>query len=230
MRKTIVRKRHDEDEVGNWAVSLSDLVMNLLCFFVLLLAVSQIDAMRYKDVAQSLGDALGRKEAADTKAAPLRLAVDQRQRDLQTIQARLAQRIGPIRDQAELALRPDAVALSLKSGILFDLGRADLRPGDYALLDAIAAPLLDIPCRIVVEGHTDNLPIQSAQFPSNWELSAARASAVARYLIGKGFAKDRLQIVGCADTRPVAPNETAKGEPIPDNQARNRRIVILVSP
>jgi chemotaxis protein MotB len=219
----VKKRKHEEDE--NWAISLSDMVMNLMCFFILLLAMSQVDQKKYAAVAESLGTALGAKQAAkpqeEVPTGDVRLPVDTRQKDLAAIRMQLSQRISNLKDYAEVEQRADSVALSLKSAVLFDLGRADLRSKDQAMLDAVTAPLLDIPCRIVV---------QSAQFPSNWELSAARASAVARYLIGKGFAKDRLQIVGYADTKPVVPNDSAKGDPLPDNQARNRRIVILVSP
>ena len=98
------------------------------------------------------------------------------------------------------------------------------------LLGIITRPLLDIPYKITVEGHSDNIPIQSTQFPSNWELSSARASAVARYLIAQGFPKEKIQVVGLADTRPLVPNQDDNGDPIPENQSRNRRIVILVTP
>ena len=94
----------------------------------------------------------------------------------------------------------------------------------------MAPALLDIPYRVKVEGHTDNIPIKSSCFPSNWELSASRASAVARFFIDTGVPADRLEVVGLADTRPEAPNEDLYGKPIQENQARNRRIVILVTP
>jgi chemotaxis protein MotB len=80
--------------------------------------------------------------------------------------------------------------------------------------------------RITVEGHTDDEPINSPQFPSNWELSAARAAAVVRYFIEHGIPADRLRAAGYADTHPLAPNRDAAGNPIPENQAKNRRVVI----
>ena len=80
--------------------------------------------------------------------------------------------------------------------------------------------------RITVEGHTDDAPISSAQFPSNWELSAARAAAVVRFFVEHGVAADRLRAAGYADTRPLAPNRDDAGNPIPENQAKNRRVAI----
>ena len=82
---------------------------------------------------------------------------------------------------------------------------------------------------IFVEGHTDDSPISSERYPSNWELSAARASLVVRMLENKGFRKDRLSPQGFADSRPILPNRDEAGKPIPDNQAQNRRVVIRIA-
>ena len=80
--------------------------------------------------------------------------------------------------------------------------------------------------QITIEGHTDDAPISTAQFPSNWELSTARASAVVHYFLEQGIAAQKLRAAGYADTFPVAPNRDSAGKPIPENQARNRRVVI----
>lgn len=126
--------------------------------------------------------------------------------------------------------REGGYAVTLKGAVLFDRASADLRPASIPYLDSIAASLTQTPYSVTVEGHTDNLPIQSFVYPSNWELSAARAARVARYLIDRGVAPSRLRIAGFADTRPVAPNDTAQGQPLPENQARNRRVVVLINP
>lgn len=225
-----IKKKPDEEE--GWALSMADMMTNLLCFFVLLLAMSKIDEQSYRAVSESMAEAMGTADKLPPKAvqSSVRIEIDQKQKDLWTIQAELKKIVAPLKDLASVELRPDSVAVSLKGNVLFDSGRAELRPRDLQLLETLTAPLLGIPYRITVEGHTDNIPMQSAQFPSNWELSAARAGAVARYLISRGFQPDRLQIVGLADTKPTAPNMTEKGIPIPENQARNRRVVILVSP
>jgi chemotaxis protein MotB len=82
--------------------------------------------------------------------------------------------------------------------------------------------------RIVVEGHTDNIPIYSRDFPSNWELSAARASTVVRLLESKGLPRTNLRPVGLAETEPISPNTDEQGASIPENQAKNRRIVVKI--
>jgi len=107
-------------------------------------------------------------------------------------------------------------------GVLFDSGRAVLRPEGARLLAPIAASLRGLPNPIRVEGHTDNAPIATAQFPSNWDLSAIRASAVVRTLIANRIPDGRLQASGYGDTRPIADNGTTAG------RASNRRVEIYV--
>ncbi|HUA72952.1 MAG TPA: OmpA family protein, partial [Solirubrobacteraceae bacterium] len=111
----------------------------------------------------------------------------------------------------------------LTDNLLFDSGSATLQPGADQLLDEVAQLLnLDPTHPITVEGHTDNQPIATAQFPSNWELSTARATNVVRFLIGRGVNRYRLGAVGYADLHPIASNATAAG------RAQNRRVEIVL--
>lgn len=119
--------------------------------------------------------------------------------------------------------------LELNSAAFFDSGLATLSPAGEAILRPIAAKLQGDEYRgyrVTVEGHTDDNPIHTAQFPSNWELSTARAAAVAHYLVDQGIPAERLRAAGYADTFPKAPNRDAAGKPIAENQAQNRRVVI----
>jgi len=117
----------------------------------------------------------------------------------------------------------------LSSAAFFASGTATLSdPGQSilaSLLGRLQSPAFAA-YRITVEGHTDDEPISSAQFPSNWELSAGRAAAVVRFFVEHGVPADRLRAAGYADTHPLAPNRDAAGNPIPENQATNRRVVI----
>lgn len=106
--------------------------------------------------------------------------------------------------------------------ILFDSGSARLKPGFMAILDTLAPQLARLPNSIEVDGHTDSVPISTAAFPSNWELSAARAGAVIRYLATRGLKPAQLSAAGYADTRPVDTNATREG------RARNRRVELIV--
>ena len=117
----------------------------------------------------------------------------------------------------------------ISSAAFFGPGSATLSASGAELLRDVAVTvnsprLADY--KITVEGHTDDRPIRSSQFPSNWELSTARAAAVVRFLLNAGVPATRLRAAGYADTFPLVPNHDVNGQPIPENQARNRRVVI----
>jgi chemotaxis protein MotB len=106
--------------------------------------------------------------------------------------------------------------------VLFDLGEATLRPQGAQVLDAIAPALKNLPNEMVIEGHTDNLPISDAQFASNWELSTQRATTVLRHLLTRGLAARKVAAAGYADQRPLARDSSA------GSRARNRRVAIVI--
>jgi chemotaxis protein MotB len=117
------------------------------------------------------------------------------------------------------------MVVELSENILFDSGRKDLKKEGQVALEEVAGVLGSIADRnFQIAGHTDDVPIRSARFPSNWELSTARAVVVARFLEEKGVARKRLSAAGYADAQPVASNETAEG------RAQNRRIEIVLMP
>jgi flagellar motor protein MotB len=126
---------------------------------------------------------------------------------------------------ASVELIPDkAVRILLTSDLLFDTGKADLKPGAIDALKHIATILQRIPYQVTLAGHTDDIPIHTQYFPSNWELSTARASAVARFLIEQmHIPAERLCVSGYADMRPLRPNSSD------ENRAVNRRVEILIS-
>ncbi len=114
------------------------------------------------------------------------------------------------------------VRVEMQDDILFPLGSADLGESGKRLLDRLTDGLASRDIAIQVEGHTDDLPIATARFPSNWELSSYRATTVARYLIERGVERDRIQVSGHADTRPRVPNDSR------ENRARNRRVSLVL--
>lgn len=224
------RPRSDQDPDSGWSLTLADMMTLLLCFFVLMLSVTKVDREKYDAMSSVMAQAMGGKNVptprAVTESGAVRSDVGAEPKNLFELQLELAALIGEDRDHVDLKMRaePHAVAISLGDRILFDLGKADLRPEARTLLARLAKPLSGTNYALTIEGHTDNLPIQSAQFPSNWELSSARASAVARFFIEDGFPKERIRVVGLADTKPVAKNNTDNG------RRKNRRVVILVRP
>ena len=228
----IVRfRRTDERDSGAWELSFADMMTLILCFFILVVTVSEVDSTQYDKVAESLGDAMGRKVAPEPKPQPeVPSEWRQKLKTLAEVRDEIKGRIQSVPDAASLEMRPDSVAVNLRGAVFFDLGSAELTSTAQDILARITPPLLDIPYRITVEGHTDNIPIRSDRYPSNWELSSARASAVTRYLIDQGFPEHQIQVKGLADTRPMVANTDQWGDAIPANQAQNRRIVILVEP
>ena len=134
----------------------------------------------------------------------------------------LAGRFEDMGESVEVSTVADRVQLRVKDNILFPTGEASLSSPGESLLDRLARRLADSDYRITVEGHTDNRPIETWRYPSNWELSAARAAAVVRQLIEAGIRPQRLHAVGLADTQPIASNDSAAG------RAENRRVDLVL--
>jgi len=124
--------------------------------------------------------------------------------------------------QVRLTQLPRGIAVEINASVLFAPGQAQLQAESIAALEAVAAVLVPTPDAVQVEGHTDNLPIASTQFPSNWELASARASSVVRLFVATGVSPARLTASGYADNRPMEPNDT------PEGRARNRRVTLMI--
>lgn len=227
----IPKKKPQRVDDGGWRLTLADMMTLILCFFVLMISVAKVDQSRYEAMSDILAEAMKGKAAPSKRTAEQATTrVNKKSKNLFELQLDLAKLLGKESRAVNLKLRPDAVAINLKGGVFFQLGSADLTSEALRILDKLETPLMEAKYKLTIEGHSDNLPIHSAQFPSNWELSSARASSVARYFIAQGFPKDDIQVMGLADTRPLAPNADKQGVPIPANQSKNRRVVILVRP
>lgn len=125
-------------------------------------------------------------------------------------------------DSMALDRTADRLVIRMKSAILFREAQAALTPAAERVLAGLAPVLARAPTRLRVEGHTDDVPIRSSQFPSNWELSTARAISVIRYLEENGIDRDRLSVAGYGEFHPLAPNDSA------ERRALNRRVEIVV--
>ncbi len=126
-------------------------------------------------------------------------------------------------DMVEVQSGPNGIRVRVKGALLFDAGAADVRAQAQPFLDTLFQVLGKFGYYLLVEGHTDSTPISTARFPSNWELSGDRASAVLRYLISKGVSPMRLTSVGLADNYPLTGNDTAEG------RAKNRRVEFVLT-
>jgi chemotaxis protein MotB len=118
--------------------------------------------------------------------------------------------------------KPLWIELEIKADVLFPSGSAEIQPAAVAVLESIAAILRPLPAPVRVEGHTDNRPISTTQFPSNWELSGARASRIVRLFEKLGIASNRMSVAGQGEVQPIADNGTEEG------RNRNRRVTLIV--
>ena len=238
-----------------WLVSYADFVTLLFAFFVVLYASAQIDkqrATRLSDAINSAFQQLGIFEKANHKPGAVepkitlptsvnaahdlshwaqlghgQLGADQKKEDFNAIQTELERALAKeiTRNEVALHLEPDGLVVSLREIGFFDSGSAQIKSQAIATVHRIAGFLRDRQCALRVEGHTDNVPIHTATFASNWELSTARATSLVKLLIeSDGFAPDRLSAAGYAEFHPVADNKSVLGQQL------NRRVDIVVAP
>ncbi|HLV00435.1 MAG TPA: flagellar motor protein MotB [Acidobacteriota bacterium] len=212
-----------EEGAPAWVVTFGDMMSLLLTFFVLLFSFSEIDAVRYRALSDAIREAFGVHKAEqmfDTPTAPDSLVTD-----TGGATGELLNQLQSIIPQAFPGALPDhgegqGVLLTVPGKLLFESGRDDLNPDVKPQLRKIAELLMVRDnLTLQVEGHTDDVPINTARFRSNWELSAARAIAVIRFLIEEcGVPSSRLAAAGYADSRPLVKNDS------PENRERNRRV------
>ena len=243
------RGRHDRrysDEVDNherWLVSYADFMTLLFAFFVVMYALSSVNEGKYRILSNAMVTAFNAAQGnpATTpgtvvlppiavvqkpNAAPKAPDADkQRQRDkMRNVAKDILAVMAPLIEQGKVRVLETSrgVTIEINDSILFSPGQALLQPPLVKALRAIADVLAPTDFPVTIEGHTDNVPIRNAQFPSNWELSAVRATTVLRLFADAGVAADRLTAIGYADTRPVESNLSIEG------RARNRRVSILI--
>ncbi|MBM3581757.1 MAG: hypothetical protein FJX37_07310 [Alphaproteobacteria bacterium] len=209
----------EEAEDESWLTTYADAVTLLMAFFVMLLSMSSFDVARFEKAAEEIrGDFSGRKAQG-----PISLMKEEVQDLVYEVQA----------DQAvTVETSGRGLSIELASGAFYKSGSSEIREEAVPVLAKIAETL-GAPryayYLFSVEGHTDDVPINTPRYPSNWELSTGRATAVVRFFIEHGLDPEKLRAVGFAETRPKAVNRDASGAPIPANQALNRRVTIEVS-
>lgn len=231
------RKHHEEHQNHEgWAIPYGDLVTLLLAFFVVMYSISQVNEGKYRIVSDSLNAAfrghpttldpvqVGAAAAAMLAAPVVQLPGEVRAMALRQLAEQAEQAMGPLIQQGLVDVeRGDGkLSIAIRSDMLFDSGSAAPSPAAQSVARLLGEVLRDFPVDIKVEGHTDNVPVVSGAFPSNWELSAARATSVVHLLVAGGVVPQHLAAVGYGEYRPVAPNATA------DGRNANRRVVLLV--
>ncbi|WP_404468722.1 flagellar motor protein MotS [Sutcliffiella horikoshii] len=242
------RKKKVSVESGapKWMVTFSDLFMLVLVFFILLFSMSQIDLVKFKAVAESFKQVniLDYNPSAVPFEHPTDFSVntestnnqedvaenekqtqeneDSLQELLVEVQTFLAE--NDLEDVVVANRTERGIVLVLEEKVLYETAEARILPIAHPFLDKVGTLLTKIPNLVKVEGHTDNRPISTEKFPSNWELSAARASSVIRYLVDShDLDPERFIAVGYGDTRPIVENTSNA------NYQKNRRVEIVIS-
>lgn len=247
-------------KIPPYMATFADLMTLLLCFFILLLSMAEIDVIRYKMIAQTMANAFGVDETVQPdpipagtsvikqtfspnptqtllevdltqQADPLLRPISAKEVDLflQAQKEALAQQLEHSLQQAiksgqlRIETRTDRVVIVLDDRSSFASAQASIKADFLPVMAEVATALEQQPNALVVAGHTDNVPLNSIFYRSNWELSAARATSVVHELLAMStFSMDRFRIEGYADTRPIASNNTDAGK------TRNRRVEIAV--
>jgi len=200
-------------------VSWADMITLLLVFFIYLYSISDLDISKFLQAQESM-----KKEFNLQASNSFLKDFKTREKKLQELKSAFIQSIevNQLTKHVTISQQLDYLEINLTSKILFESGSASLLNEAQYILEHISELLAINEGQIIIEGHTDNQPIKTFQFPSNWELSSARAAAVARYFTSLDIAPNRLQTVGYGEHRPVSDNNS------PENRAKNRRIKILI--
>jgi len=214
--------------VPGWVVTYGDMMSLLLTFFILLLSFSSIQESKFKEAMESLQGALGVLQKVTTVIDFKTMVVHEaRQTDNEEIYYQIKKLEQFLLDEGldqavEIELTADGIRLRVVDSFLFPSARADLQPQALKLLSGIAGMLDGMGQEITISGHTDSVPIHTARFPSNWELSAARAIAVARRFQEQGVDPQRMSAVGYGEFQPLETNATPEGRSV------NRRVEIFL--
>lgn len=218
--------------VPGWVVTFADLMALLLTFFILLLSFSSTQTAKFEAIAGAMKDALGLRSELALSDRPDRREL------IESLENKTAEEDQPIpgglekelqkllaelggESHATAALSSDGIVLNISGDLMFASGSSVLSPEARQVLDSIADYILQSARPVDVIGHTDNVPIATALFPSNWELSAARAGSAVRYLTERGVNPGRLRAIGRANTRPLAPNSSD------EERSLNRRVAFI---
>ena len=235
-------KPHDEELNEAWLLPYSDLMTLLLALFIALFAMSQTDASKMQALAQAftaafnmggpsffsgMGPSTSMNSATTQGQDNANSAYMQENENLREAQEKIEQYIkeNNLQDQVSTELSEEGLMIRLKEKALFASGSAALEGQAEQIVPVIASLLASLPERVTISGHTDNVPISTAQFPSNWELSSSRAVNLMRGLMGAqpSLNPARFSALGYSEYRPIASNDTEEG------RAQNRRVEVFIA-
>lgn len=215
------QKKHEEVE-ENWLMSYADMITLLLCFFVIILSVSEPKKEQLEAVSESFKEAINDAKKEEEKQDPM----EDLKRDLETMIVDDA-----LEEAMSVAETEKGIVIDLSTAAFYESGSATIRKDAEPYLQKMTDILktFDLDGHLIeVIGHTDDAPIHTAEFPSNWELSAVRATRIVRFFSDSGIDHFIMRASGFADTEPKVPNLDDKGNPIEENRELNRRITIKI--
>jgi chemotaxis protein MotB len=211
-----------------WLLTYADMITLLLALFIILFSISTINKVKLQRLVHDLGGGFNSQDAINNP--PNGMTTSATKDDLQAMQAQLQSYIQSqsLQKSVQTKITRDGkkrelVITLLSDKQLFDSGKADIKPFTKKILDEVYKQLKTRQNEVRVEGNTDNVPISNDQFPSNWELSAARATGVARYFVeDDGLSPLRISALGYGQYRPRVPNDTD------EHRAENRRVDVVI--
>lgn len=238
--------KQDTDNVDRWMVSYADFITLMFAFFVVMYAISSVNEGKYRVLADTLVKTFKQEEKSrdpiqigkepksivEQKTPRIEIKPIQEKRDakkgdkrqMAKIADQVVNSLKPLVDQKLIKVEHNKywVQIEINTSILFDVGSAELENDASEPLKALAKVLKPLPNPIQVEGHTDNSPIKTKIYPSNWELSAARAASVVHLFNRNGVEPIRMTAIGYGQYRPKDSNKTKKG------RRNNRRVVVVI--
>ncbi|GAB4273948.1 MAG: OmpA family protein [Candidatus Rifleibacteriota bacterium] len=229
------KKKPEEISAPLWFVSYADLVTNMLCFFVMLFAFSTLDSPKKRQESESrderywatfsINSAQGAYQWLNNGGKGILVTPTSRKSEMPRIVKKIKNKLQKVSlaDRILVLANDQMVKIQIPAGILFESGKAVMKKGAEEILTALVPTIADINNLVRVDGHTDDLPAKNTLYPSNWELSTARACAVVRFFTEKmNLDPARFSAQGFADQRPKFPNDSD------ENREANRRVEIVI--
>jgi len=220
-------KENDMEEASSpaWMTTYGDMMTLLLCFFVLLLSFANVDEVKFSTAMYFLQGALGILPDMDSTHENSKL---QKMQEIQLEESveqidKISEQMG-LQDEITVEITEGGMLIRLGSKILFGSGSSVLKKESFPVLKVVGKAIKGGVREVVIGGHTDNIPISKGAYKTNWELSAARAISVAKFVVdSSNVDPGKLVAAGYSEFRPIVPNDS------PENRAENRRVEFLIS-
>jgi chemotaxis protein MotB len=208
-------------DVGNiWLIIFSDITTNLMLFFLMLFAMTRMTASERQTVVAGMESTVVNQSAREQAEAERKAKMEREDAAIKRLENAVAD--GRLTGKASISVSDQTVKIALNPETFFSIGSAKLNPGTVSVLQSLVGLLQPFPNDIIIEGHTDNIPIRGGAYRSNWELSVARAVGVVNFFTAGGIDPKQLIAAGYGEFHPARPNDSE------ENRARNRRIEITI--